>query len=252
MKEKNLHAFLLGLLLLSMSHFSFGQELFHYDVYKNSVFKGDSSNGVRTGKWIEVDSSGVVYSESFYDSLGNPINSWLIYTPAGLKRFETVYSYGEIAQINIYRNEKKIVELIPEKYIQPGLYQLIRAFEDSVCNIRPAQSFEIDNIDLGNSTNRVRSQGYKTYSLILSYDFFEKFMTLLEKLTNSNFTGYLHGYNINETIRRSYYLKEDDVYKTSFVYSGSGKKLKRQVEFKNDSILKTIYYKGNGEVRKIK
>lgn len=203
--------------------------------YNESFFTGNSINGHRIGKWIESSSTGIIYAEYNYDSLGIPIGTFVINTSEGTKRFETDYSQGKVVSSRIYRNNQKLIEIIPNDYLSVEIYNDIRRFEDSEYST-PEKSIPIGN-----------SQSVLTFKLI----YFNYFIQLIDLLIHKKYSGTFIGYDDYENIRRKYNFKNGNYEKTVYIHSSSGKRLKKKMEYNNEILIRTTTYNKKGEITKI-
>ena len=237
------------LLIILICWFSYfpGSGQVHMDPlfnYEKSKTKGESLYGQRIGKWIETDTSGTIYGEYNYDSIGNPINIWFFNFPNGSKRFETEYTNKDIIRIAFYLGNQKTCEIKADSIISNKVYTKIRFCEEKIFNHFQNIRIVTDDIE------------QPTFLNIIGFNYFESLMEITTILKKHQFAGSVKIWNAvwsdiwedkNEEyrIRRSYIYIGRDEYRTSYIYSG--RRIKRKDEYLNSTLIHIIKYTKNGE-----
>jgi hypothetical protein len=101
-------------------------------IYKNSKFLGKYYKGKKVGQWADQTADGIIYSENWYDSIGEPTGIWKNNFPDGNPRYTTEYSNNSIIKFTIYRYKRKLAEVLPDKQIPDTTYLQLVKFESGL------------------------------------------------------------------------------------------------------------------------
>ena len=232
-------AFLISVLFIPEEKL-FSQAVLFQDTtmfYKEFRSAGNYSNGVKTGKWVDLSPNGTIYTESWYDSTGRPVGTWKFNNPDGSLRRVTEYSDSGILKWTLYRNKMKLAEVSAETSIPEETVLHLNSFENTL--------FENEKAVLTSQhvvNNGVVYQGTTTYRI----DPFLAVVEIATVLISAKFNGALLIFNDDRTVRRKYSYLHGSEYRISFFYNGR-KEITKQDEYRENKIVRTVTFKKNGE-----
>lgn len=125
---KNTKTFLaLLIILLLMDAFVNAQK------YKEYESKGETVNGIKEGRWINVNNDGVIYKEYFYKN-GKPVGNWKNFCPDGKIRNESVILNNKVVNFKIYKPNMASIEIMYDSGFSDKQYLKLLDFEDYFYN----------------------------------------------------------------------------------------------------------------------
>jgi len=209
--------------------------------YKKFKSIGTTYRSRKVGKWLDKDDAGNVYKEYFYDSIGGPIGKWTNFCPNGQLRKVTEYENNVIIKWFVYRINRPLFEVIPSGDFSMKLYCDLDDYEIYLYKTTTEVFYFMHPRTIDGITYPAREP--------LCIDPFYACLGIKTILKNDGFSGMLIIYNANSTIRwKCQYINGIE---NGITYYYKGKTVIQQDEYIEDKIVKTIYFKKNGE-QKIK
>jgi len=97
--------------------------------YKEYESKGETVNGFKEGRWINVTNDGVIYKEYFYKN-GKPIGNWKNFCPDGKIRNESVILNNRVVNFKIFKPNMASIEIMYDSGFSDKQYLKLVDFED--------------------------------------------------------------------------------------------------------------------------
>ena len=101
--------------------------------YKDYESKGETVNGIKEGRWINVTNDGVIYKEYFYKN-GKPVGIWKNFCPDGKLRNESVIINNKVVNFKIFKPNMASVEIMYDSGFSDKQYLKLVDFEDYFYN----------------------------------------------------------------------------------------------------------------------
>ena len=116
-------------ILLFLITFLLNCSLVEAQKYEEFESKGDIKNGVKEGRWIDVNKHGIIYKEYFYKN-GKPIGTWKRFCPDGKIRNESFIVRDKVSNFKMYKPTLASVEIICDSGFSQIQYMSLLDYEE--------------------------------------------------------------------------------------------------------------------------
>ena len=189
----------------------FSQALLSQDpamFYKESKSFGEYRNGLKYGRWVDQTINGIIYTESWYDTTGNPTGAWKINYPDGTPRRQYEYNRPGIAKWTICRYKHKLAEVSSDLFIPAEIIKSLDEFEtnlfDQEKNILTSEHVAGSNGMVLSGTTSFRTDPYQAV------------IHVEDLMTAGKFSGTVLIWSEELTIRRKCTFINGSEYRISF------------------------------------